>query len=161
VIFTGHSEHAIDSKSRVAVPAKFRNLLDKGRDGEAWYCVAWPDGSLRLYTEKRFVQLAEQSEQNLTPNEAEAQFESVFFGMAERLEMDEKGRIPLPRLLMESVGLTAGTEVVISGARNRLEIRRREEWQAGLKEKFEQLPALVARMEARRAAGGNGLQGSR
>jgi MraZ protein len=159
VIFTGHSELAIDSKSRVGVPAKFRNLLQPERDGTAWYCVAWPGGSLRLYTEKKFEHLAEQAQQSLTPDEAAAEFESVFFGMAERLEMDEKGRIPLPRLLMESVGLTAGMNVVIVGARNRLEIKRLEDWKTGLKEKFEQLPSLVARMETGRAAGN--VQGSR
>jgi MraZ protein len=159
VLFTGHSEHTIDPKSRVAIPAKYRNQLDPERDGASWYCVAWPDGSLRLYTERRFEQLAEQVEQTLTPAQDAAEFEALFFGLTERVETDDKGRIPLPRMLMESVGLGPGTEVVIVGARNRLEIRRREAWQAGLKDKFEALPALVARMEARRAGGG-GMQGS-
>lgn len=150
MLFTGHSEHTIDPKSRLAVPAKFRNLLKPERDGEAWYCVAWPDGSLRLYTERRFEQLAEQAEQTLTPDEVAAQFESVFFGLTERVEMDEKGRIPLPKMLMERVGLSPGTTVVIVGARNRLEIRRSDQWLAGLTENFAQLPSMVTRMEAKR-----------
>jgi MraZ protein len=156
VLFTGHSEHTIDSKSRLAIPAKFRNQVDVEREGQVWYCVAWPDGSLRLYTQKRFEQLAEQAEQTLTPDEASAQFEALFFGLTERVEMDEKGRVPLPRMLLENVGLAPGAEIVVVGARNRLEIRRRDQWQAGLKEKFEQLPALVARMETRRMRGTQG-----
>src|SRR5690606_20031191 len=98
--------------------------------------------------------LSEQSEQTLTPDEAAAQFESLFFGLAERLEMDDKGRIPLPRLLMESAHMEPGMEVVIVGAKNRLEIRKLEDWKTGLRGKFKELPALVARMEASRAANG-------
>lgn len=154
MLFTGHSQHTIDPKSRVAIPAKYRNQLDQARDGAAWYCVAWPDGSLRLYTQARFEQLAEQAEQTLTPDEVAAQFEAVFFGLTERVEMDDKGRIPLPRMLMERVGLAPGMDVVIVGARNKLEIRRRDAWEAVLPERFTELPAMVSRMEARRNGGG-------
>jgi MraZ protein len=151
LLFTGFSEHAIDAKGRLAIPAKFRNLLDPDRDGTHWYCAAWSDGSLRLYTQRRFEHLAEQAQQTLTPDEAAAEFEAIFFGLTERLEMDDKGRVPLPRTLLDLTGLSSGTEVVIVGARNRLEIRRRDRWQADLKEKFKQLPALVTRMESGRA----------
>jgi MraZ protein len=149
VLFTGHSEHSIDSKGRLAIPAKYRNQLDLQRDGEAWFCVPWPGGVLRLYTERKFEELAEQTPQSLMPGEDEADLESRFFGFAERLEMDGQGRIALPRQHLDLAGLT-GAELVIVGARNRLEVRDRAAWQAGQQESFARLPSLVSRIEAKR-----------
>ena len=47
MLFTGHSEHTIDAKLRLAIPAKYRNNLTPERDGLAWFCVPWPGGVLR------------------------------------------------------------------------------------------------------------------
>ena len=59
MLFTGYSEHSIDSKLRLAIPAKYRNQWDSVRDGNAWFCIPWPSGLLRLYTESQFNRLAE------------------------------------------------------------------------------------------------------
>ena len=104
---------------------------------------------LRLYTEKTFEGLAAQAPQSLTPGEEEADLESRLFGFAERLEMDGQGRIALPKLHLELAGLT-NSEIVIVGARNRLEVRDRAAWMAGQQESFARLPSLVARIEAKR-----------
>ncbi len=40
--FTGYSEHTIDAKQRLAIPAKYRAQWDDKRDGTAWYGVPWP-----------------------------------------------------------------------------------------------------------------------
>lgn len=153
MLFTGHSEHTIDAKQRLAIPAKYRNQLKPERDGAAWYCVPWPGGVLRLYTERKFEELADQAPQNLIPGEDEADLESRFFGFAERLEMDGQGRIAIPKLHLDLAGLT-NPEVVIVGARNRLEVRDRAAWLAGQQESFAKLPSLVARIEAKRRSPG-------
>jgi MraZ protein len=150
VLFTGHSEHTIDSKQRLAIPAKYRSQLDPKRDGNAWYSVPYPGGVIRVYTEARFHRLAENAPDSLTPGEEEAELDAALFGAAERLEMDSAGRVTIPRHHLALAGLTS-PEVVIVGARNRLEIRDRGKWQAGEQERFARLPALVARVEARRA----------
>ncbi|MFN9132508.1 MAG: division/cell wall cluster transcriptional repressor MraZ, partial [Phycisphaerales bacterium] len=97
MLFTGRSEHVIDKKLRLAVPAKYRNQWSIERDGSAWFCIPWPEGRLRLYTEKRFADLAERGADTLTPSEDMAEFETTFFGSAERLEQDEQGRVVLPK----------------------------------------------------------------
>jgi MraZ protein len=152
VLFTGHSEHTVDSKQRLAIPAKYRNQLDPQRDGQAWYCVPWPGGVIRLYTEKRFEELADQGPESLIPGEEEADLEARFFGFAERLEMDGQGRVAIPKQHLEMTGLNS-PEVVIVGARNRLEIRDRAAWKAGQQESFAKLPSLVARIEAKKRQG--------
>lgn len=148
MLFAGHSEHTIDAKFRLAIPAKYRSQWKTERDGEAWYCVPWPGGILRLFTESRFQELAEEGRQTLTPAEEEADLDSDFFGFAERLEMDAAGRITIPKSHVELTGLT--TEVVVVGAKNRLEVRDRAKWMETAQERFQKLPTLVARIEAKR-----------
>lgn len=149
MLFTGHAELTIDAKQRLAIPSKYRSQWDTSRDGSAWFCVPWPDGSLRLYTEKRFESLAEQGEHSLTPGQDEAALEAELYGFAERIEMDSAGRITLPKSHLELAGLSS--DVVVLGARNRLEVRDRGRWMQTRDERFAQLPALVARIEAKRA----------
>jgi MraZ protein len=149
VLFTGHSEHAIDAKLRLAIPAKHRNQLTPERDGAAWYCVPWADGALRLYTQRTFEDLAARMDQSLTPDADRAELDAMLFGLAERLEVDGQGRIALPKRHLELTAL-GSPEVVIVGAGNRLEVRDRAAWLAGQQERFSKLPALVARIEARR-----------
>ncbi|MCC6659345.1 MAG: hypothetical protein IT437_00525 [Phycisphaerales bacterium] len=154
MIFTGHSEHSIDAKLRLAIPAKYRAQWDTKRDGDAWYSVPYPDGVIRVYTASTFERVAANAPDSLTPDADEAELDAALFGQAERLEMDSAGRITLPRRHLDLAGLNTG-EVVVVGARNRLEVRDRAKWQAGEQERFARLPALVARIEGKRGRGGS------
>ena len=153
MIFTGHSEHSIDAKLRLAIPAKYRSQWEAARDGDAWYSVPYPDGVIRVYTASTFERLAGSAPDSLTPDADEAELEAALFGQAERLEMDSAGRITLPRRHLDLVGLSPG-EVVVVGARNRLEVRDRAKWRAGEQARFTRLPELVARIEGKRSRGG-------
>jgi MraZ protein len=146
VLFTGRSEHVIDKKLRLAVPAKYRNQWSIERDGSAWFCIPWPEGRLRLYTQKRFEDLAERGADTLTPSEDMAEFETTFFGSAERLEQDEQGRVVLPKEHLELAKI--GSEVVIVGARTRLEVWDKATWKAGEEARFRRLPTLVERIDS-------------
>lgn len=153
MLFTGHSEHTIDAKLRLAIPAKYRARLDESRDGSTWYSVPYPGGVIRLYTQARFEALAQEAPDSLTPGDDEAELEASLFGHAEQLEMDAAGRITLPKHHLDLAGLSS-RDVVVVGARNRLEIRDRATWQAGAADRFARLPTLVARIEAKRTGPG-------
>lgn len=142
MLFTGTSDHTIDAKSRLAIPAKHRSQVG---ESSAWYCVPWPGGVLRLYPESTFRELATRPEQSLTPSEDEASVEASVFGFAERLEPDGQGRIALPRLHLELTEIKSG-EVVVLGVRNRLEVRERSAWEAQRQAQFARLPDLVGRL---------------
>ncbi len=138
MLFTGQSQHSIDPKLRLAVPAKYRNQWDPLRDGSAWYGLPWPTGHLRLYTENTFAALSPDAGTNaLRPADDDAKEEANFFSFAERLEMDSAGRINLNKRHLELAGL--GNEVVIVGARNRLEIHDVRRWEADERTRFEAL----------------------
>lgn len=152
MLFTGSSEHTIDSKLRLAVPAKYRNLWSKERDGEAWFCFPWATGQLRLYTEARFTQLAQPKEDDskLAPDPDLALLKSRLFGLSERLEMDSTGRIPIPKQHLEMIGLPgAGSEIAVVGAGDHLEIWDRATWVASIRANFNTLPELAARVQAK------------
>lgn len=151
MLFTGSSDHTIDTKLRLAIPAKHRSQVG---EGTVWYCVPWPGGVLRLYPEATFRDLASRAEQSLTPSEDEASIEASVFGFAERLEQDGQGRIALPKLHLELAEMKGG-EVVVLGVRNRLEVRERAAWEAQRQAQFARLPDLVARLRQ----GGNGSHG--
>lgn len=154
MIFTGFAEITIDAKQRLAIPAKFRALLNPATDGNAWFCIPWSGQGLMLYTEAMYHQLASRAEGTLTPGEDEQDFESSLFGLTERLEMDSAGRITLPKLHTDLTRLTS--EVVVVGSRYRLEVKDKATWIGGIQGKFERLPLQAQRLRGTPPASGGG-----
>lgn len=151
MLFTGFAELNIDAKGRLAIPAKYRAQWDPERDGTGWVCVPWPNRTIRVYPEQTFAQLADSAEQSLTPDEDAAELEATLFGLAELITPDSAGRIMLSKEHLRLTGLTG--EVVVTGARNRLEISDRVAWRAAQQERFNSLPKLVERIDRRRGGG--------
>lgn len=145
MLFTGASEVTIDAKGRLAIPAKYRNAWDPVRDGGAWFCVPWPGGWLRLYTESAFESMSKRLGDSLTASSQRSRLDTVLFGNAERLEMDGAGRIMLPKRHLRLTGLPS--EVMVVGARNRLEVWSREAWEGREVEDFNRLSELIDGME--------------
>jgi len=154
VLFTGTFEHTIDAKSRLAIPADIRSRWDPTKDGAAWYAVPWDKGLIRLYTEVDFQKRAEAVELTLTPDEDEAELQATLFGLSARIEPDAAGRIRLPEEMLRFTGLPA--EVVLVGARDRLEIRDRSEWKASTEDRLSQMKDLVNRISAKKRGATNG-----
>jgi MraZ protein len=151
VFFTGQTLLTIDAKLRLAIPAKYRHQWKPSRDGEAWYCMPWPTGHLRLYTEAKFMEMAGRRDDTLTPGQADDDLESLMFGFAERIEEDKAGRITIPKQHLELAGI--GTDVVMVGARVRLEVHGRAAWEAEAKERLRRLPELIEAVRLRRNGG--------
>lgn len=158
MLFTGKSEHTIDGKFRLAIPSKHR-FWGEGQP-PAWYCIPITDGPIRLYTEDHFNKLGEQGGDSLTPDESVAEFETTFFSSAERVELDASGRLLVPKWHVQRAGLTTrnpsgGLDVVLVGARTRLEIWDKTRWDATEDERHKRLPGLMQRIEANKKASTN------
>lgn len=151
MLFTGQTELTIDAKQRLAVPARYRQQVEASGQAAVWICVPWPGRLLRLFPEATFERLGAAGDETLTPASDVAHMEATLFGLAERIEADSAGRLTLPRKHLELAGL--GTQVVVVGVRNRLEVRDRGAWNATMPERFADLPALAERFEARRQTG--------
>ena len=120
---TGKYRHGIDSKGRVAIPARLREEL-----GAAFYVTIGLEHSLMILTEAGFTSIVEKMR---SLPMAEAQKLRFFFANALRCEPDKQGRILLPQELRNYAHLTENA--VILGFGDKAEI-----WDADTYDKMEQ-----------------------
>ncbi len=129
MLFTGKSEHSIDAKQRLAIPAKVRAGLDPKRDGKAFYIVQGANGGLWLWPERTFERMASaESMATLTPAAEDMELDEINFPEAERLEIDSAGRIRLPQDKLAAAGI--GSRALILGMRHHLELWDPARWAA-------------------------------
>lgn len=148
MLFTGQSEQLIDAKGRLAVPARFRAQWSAERDGQVWYCIPWPTGHLRIYTQSVFEALSANYANSLTPGEDVAEVEAQLFGWAEPITPDGELRLTLPKRHIEVIALPK--DVMVVGVRNRMEVHPLETWKLKAPESFRSLPTKIARIETPR-----------
>ena len=148
MLFTGHYEHTIDAKHRLAIPADIRNQWIAEKHGAAWYATPWVGSVIRLYTEADFKARAREHMLGLTPDADHAELLSTLFGLSARLEPDSAGRIKISPDLLELVDLDS--EIILVGCGEWLEIQDRAKWRASRKERLKQIPDLMKRLGAKR-----------
>ncbi|HEX4714885.1 MAG TPA: division/cell wall cluster transcriptional repressor MraZ [Ktedonobacteraceae bacterium] len=120
-MFLGEYEHTIDTKGRMAVPAKFRGHLDRGaviskgmgRCLSVYTMTRWEEKSAALVEGKS--------------NEELRDFERRIYPSASEVELDGQGRLVIPAKLREYAGLNG--EVTVAGVRDHVEIWDRKSWQ--------------------------------
>jgi MraZ protein len=59
-------------------------------------------------------------------------WERLFIAMAHRIELDRQNRFVLPESLRKFTGIEKGTEIVVMGARNRVEVWNKQAWDSYL-----------------------------
>jgi len=120
-LFMGEYQHNVDSKGRIILPAKFRELL-----GEMFVATKGLDRCLFIYPQEEWSVLEEKLKKlPLAKPEARA-FVRFFFSGAAELEFDKQGRVLLPNNLREYAGL--GKDITVVGVSNRIEIWDRQVW---------------------------------
>ncbi len=139
MIFKGRSFHTMDSKGRISIPARFRNILRdrydnklvvtnksakaEGRDETLVWLVAYP--------RQIWNRIEENLMRHLMRNSSEERFARYFIGAAADCNMDSQGRILLPANLREEAGLVK--EVCLSGLVDHFEIWDKETLEFELK----------------------------
>jgi len=124
-MFYGEFEHSLDKKSRVIIPARFREAL-KDNFVEKFYITRGLDGCLFLFTEEEWKK-QEQKFRGLSFTKAEARkFNRLFFSGAGELVCDRQGRVLLPQYLKEYAQIDK--DIVFIGVSNRIEIWSKSRW---------------------------------
>src|SRR5690606_23780622 len=103
--------------------------------------------ALCLYTEADFERLAEALDASERDPDEILPYENVYFSLAHRVAMDTAGRIRLPENLLKMTSL--GTEVVLLGVKDHLELRDRTAWREHVQRVLKDRPQLL--MNPRRA----------
>lgn len=135
-MFIGEYTASIDTKGRMAMPAKFRPEL-KGR------CVVTRglDNSLFVYTLSEWRKLAEKLASLPISKANTRAFSRLMLAGAVDLDMDKQGRITLPDYLRKFAGVKK--KVVVTGLMNRLEIWDVDKW-SSYKKKTEKQSGDIA-----------------
>jgi MraZ protein len=121
-MFLGQYSHSIDSKGRLTIPSRFRDVL--AADGA--YVTQGFDHNLLLLTASTFERISERvGHMSMTEPNARL-LKRLIFSSAERLEVDKAGRILIPDFLRNAVNIK--DEAVVVGAGEYIEIWEPGKW---------------------------------
>jgi len=121
-MFIGEYQHTIDTKGRMAIPAKFRSVLKKGA-----IVTRGLDGCLFVYTNDEWKTLVEKLSQLPISQQKSRAFARLMLAGAMDVSLDSQGRILIPEYLRSYAQLKKNT--VIAGLYNRLEVWDSASWE--------------------------------
>jgi MraZ protein len=117
----GQHRYQLDVKGRVALPAKFREPLADGA-----FLTLGEDGCLYAFPRPEWDRRREELRAGGRAGQASRARARMFFGYAERVDLDVQGRMVIPQKLRAQVGM--GKEVVVLGVDDWLEIWPSDQW---------------------------------
>lgn len=118
----GEYQHTIDTKKRLAIPAKFRKDL-----GNQMIITKGLESCLVIYTLDEWGKLA-QKLANLPTSQSDARnFARMMLAGASDVELDKLGRVLIPDYLKEYAGLKKN--VTLLGLSAKVEIWDSEKWE--------------------------------
>ena len=124
-MFYGEYQHSLDSKDRVIIPAKFREIF-KENYVEKFFITRGLDQCLFVFTEESW-KAQEKKFRDLPFTKGEARkFNRLFFSGAGEVICDKQGRILIPSYLKSYADIKE--DVVIIGVSDRIEIWSKEKW---------------------------------
>ncbi len=121
MLFMGEYNHTLDAKSRLIIPAKFRENL-----GEEFVITKGMDGCLFAYTAEDWEIFAGKLRELPMMDKESRQFVRFFLAGASLAQIDKTGRILLPQPLKEFADITK--DVVLVGVGSRVEIWSKARW---------------------------------
>jgi len=152
MLFTGIYELTIDPKNRLSIPAGIRAAMDPRQDGTRLYLVPGDrKGTLSLYGDVYFERFVERRHAAVKRTKQRRDFEAVFYSMATPLEIDKQGRVVLPQRWLDFVGF--GREVTLTGTRDHLSLWNRTDYDAFMKDKWDEYANLLDEAEWETEAG--------
>ena len=142
-MFRGRYEHAIDSKGRISIPSRFREILTEKYDERL--VITNFDHCLVAFPSQEWSAL-EQKVNSLSLVKKEAKtFLRFFYSSAIDCVIDKQGRLLIPPTLRDYAGLQK--DVMLVGEGKKIEIWAKERWELVVKkaqEDFEQVSDTLA-----------------
>ena len=115
----GEYNHTLDAKSRLIVPAKFREIL-----GDEFVVTKGMDGCLFIFANDEWEAFAEKLHGLPMIDKEARQFTRFFLAGAATVQVDKMGRILIPAPLREYADITK--DAVLIGVGGRVEIWSKE-----------------------------------
>ena len=147
LLLTGEYQHVLDDKSRVLISNRLRGQINVDEHGSNFYLVLGANGILCLYPEKYFEQIIlAASSQTDAPDEA-VSFERMSFALANKVELDNQGRLLIGERLRKRAGLK--NQITLVGIRDHIEIWNTEMWDGYVEDHMAQFQKQMS--QARKA----------
>lgn len=122
-LLTGEFNHSIDTKGRLIIPSKFREIL-----GEEFVITKGLDGCLFLYPDNEWKAFENKLSTLPLANKSARMFKRHFVGSAEDGSLDKQGRVLISSPLRNFAELKK--DVVLVGMLERIEIWDKDKWDA-------------------------------
>ena len=134
--FRGRSEHALDSKGRLNIPSRFRDVLREVYT-ETVMVTNWQN-CLRVYPVSEWEKMEEKllDQERIQPG-MDSFIRYIISGVTE-CPLDKQGRIRLAPSLRNEIGIQR--EVVLNGMLRYFEVWDREAWQLETRKTRERFP---------------------
>ena len=124
IMFRGSSFHTIDTKGRIIIPTRFRDVIRS--DGSESVMVSRIDTCVVAYTMEKWRKLETEILSLPSSSANMRRFRRVFIGGAFECTCDKQDRILIPSTLRKYAGLDK--DIVLVGVLERFEIWSRENW---------------------------------
>ncbi|MEM9664389.1 MAG: division/cell wall cluster transcriptional repressor MraZ [Bacteroidota bacterium] len=138
--FKGQAEYSVDSKGRVAIPAKMRNAMNPEAQG-GFTITRGMERCIFLHPADKWVKIEEDMRQQNMYNRQARNFVRQLTRWADDVTLDAQGRIRIPDNLRELAGIT--DQALIIGALDYIEIWSPEVFNELLNEETEDYETLA------------------
>ncbi|MFB6271328.1 MAG: division/cell wall cluster transcriptional repressor MraZ [Salinibacter sp.] len=145
MVFKGQAEYSVDSKGRVAIPAKMRKAMAPEAN-EAFTITRGFEDCIFLYPMDQWSEIEEEIEDLNMYDREVRDFVRIIMMWADEVSLDGQGRISIPNPLIEFAGL--GDSALILGAFDHIEIWDPDQFEGYLNEQpadYETLAESVMR----------------
>jgi len=121
-MFLGQYTHSLDGKGRLIVPARFREDIQG-----SIYLTQGFDENLRMLPEETFQSIYNRVTEMSSTDPTARQLRRLIFSSAQKVDLDNNGRILVPKYLREVANLAS--EAIIVGVGESIEIWSPEAWE--------------------------------
>lgn len=126
-MFRGANSISLDDKGRLAIPARYRNLLSLDCEGKLVCTIDIKQPCLLLYPVPEWQVIEQKLAKLSSMNPAERRLQRLLLGYADDCEMDKNGRVLIATPLRQHAGLNK--KLMLVGQLNKFEIWDEETWQ--------------------------------
>jgi MraZ protein len=126
-MFRGINLVNLDNKGRLAIPSRYREILQAETQGKLVATIDTEDRCLLLYPFPAWRVIEEKIEALPSFNQLTRRIQRLLIGHAAEIEMDNNGRILLPLLLRKYAALEKGA--VLIGQGKKFEIWDEQQWE--------------------------------
>jgi MraZ protein len=120
-MFLGQYQHNVDSKGRLTIPVRYREMLVDGA-----YITQGFERNLMVMTVSAFETITQRVKQMSITDPRARLLRRLFYSSGERVDVDKAGRILIPQFLRNTAGLNG--EAVVAGVGDYFEIWSPAAW---------------------------------